>query len=237
MLTAKTLTARVPPELRHQVYLVRRGAAAARYLRHLPTAPAEQLFPGIEELEINMQHRFENRGLPHGDAYVLSLITAYLRPGRIFEIGTGTGRATLLMLRQAPGALVDTLDLGDDNRAELGSERSDLPIEGSRVGEAWLGTEYAGRVSQHFGDSARFDFSQFGAEMDLVLVDGAHTADYAARDSRTALRLVRPGGTIVWDDCHLMHAGVSKALVDLRRAGHPVYRVANSRLAALRVAG
>ena len=41
----------------------------------------------------------------------------------------------------------------------------------------------------------------------------------------------------LWEHCHLMHAGVSKALVDLRHAGHPVHRVVNSRLAALRMAG
>jgi len=141
----------------------------------------KDLFPAVDELAVTMQHEYEPRGLPYGDAYVLPLITAAAAPKRIFEIGTGTGRATLAMLRQAPDAQIDTLDLGTQEGASLGAEEGDLPI----------------------GDSAAFDF-------------------------------IRPGGTIIWDDCHLMHAGVSKALLQLRRDGHSVHRLTGSRLAILR---
>ena len=94
-----------------------------------------------------------------------------------------------------------------------------------------------GSVQQHFGDSATFDFSPFEGSCDLVFVDGAHTADYVEIDTRTALRLVRPGGTIVWDDCHLIHAGVPKTLTRFLKEGHPIRRMASSRLAVLRVPG
>jgi predicted O-methyltransferase YrrM len=212
-----------------------RATASSRWLRHIPRAVPEELFPGIDDLSVTMQHQFEPRGLPYGDAYVLSLITAYVKPERIFEIGTATGRGTLVMMRQAPEARVDTLDLGAQEDASLGTEEGDHPIDVGVVGEAWRDTPYADSVHQHFGDSATFDFSPFEGRCDLVFVDGAHTEDYVATDSRTALRLARPGATIVWDDCALVHAGVPKVLHGLRRAGHPVYRMAASRLAVLRV--
>jgi predicted O-methyltransferase YrrM len=230
----KTLASPIPKEARQDAWRAQRATLAARHLRNIPALPPEELFEGIDDLEITLRHRFEPRGLPHGDAYVLSLITAWARPRLIFEIGTGTGEGTVLMLRQAPDAHVHTLDLGDEDTATLGVKLGDAPLEGSAVGRAWHGTQFEGQVTQHLGDSARFDFSPFAGEMDLVFVDGAHTAEYVTVDSHTALRLVRPGGVIVWDDCHLFHAGVPKALVDFRREGHDVRRVASSRLAVLR---
>ncbi|HYI38527.1 MAG TPA: class I SAM-dependent methyltransferase [Thermoleophilaceae bacterium] len=230
----KTLAAPVPEALRRQAWVVSRATAAGRWLRHVPVVAPKDLFPAVDELSITMQHDYEPRGLPYGDAYVLSLVTAAVAPKRIFEIGTGTGRGTLAMLRQAPYAQVDTLDLGTQEAASLGTEEGDHPIEGGLVGEAWRGTSYEESITQHLGDSAAFDFSPFAGQCDLVFVDGAHTFEYALCDSRTALRLIRPGGTIIWDDCHLVHAGVPKALLQLRREGHDVQRLTGSRLAILR---
>ena len=51
-----------------------------------------------------MQHDVRERALLYAEAYALSLITAFLQPKRIFEIGTATGQSTLLMARQAPDA-------------------------------------------------------------------------------------------------------------------------------------
>jgi predicted O-methyltransferase YrrM len=233
----RKLAAPVPPEIRHDAYVAGKATAAARWLRSVPAAMPDDVFPGVDGLSLTMQHHFEPRGLPYGDAYVLSLITAAVEPEQIFEIGTGTGHGTLVMLRQAPGAHVDTLDLGAQEDASLGTAVGDRPIEAGVVGEAWRGTEYEPSVDQHFGDSATFDFSPFEGRNDLVFVDGAHTADYVEKDTRTALRLVKPGGTIVWDDCHLVHAGVSRTLVGFRKQGYPIQRMAASRLAVLRVPG
>lgn len=234
MSLTRRLASPLPPEIRHQAYVAGRATAAARWLRQIPMVMPQELFPELDDLSITMEHRFEPRGLPFGEAYLLSLVTAAVQPDRIFEIGTATGRGTLAMLRQAPAAKVDTLDLGAQEEASLGTEAGDHPIEPTVVGEAWRDTPFEASVLQHLGDSATFDFSPFEGNYDLVFVDGAHTLEYAARDSQTALRLVRPGGTIVWDDCHLVHAGVPHALHDLRGAGHPVQRFIGSRLAVLR---
>jgi predicted O-methyltransferase YrrM len=219
-----------PHSVRHHLFLLRRAAASARFLRHLPVGVLEDAFPGIGDVEITMAHRFRPRGLPHGGACVLSVITAYLQPRRIFEIGTGTGEGTLLMARQAPAARIDTLDLGVAE-ATLGAQRGDLPLAASEVGEAFRGTPWATRIEQHLGDSATFDFSPLSGKIDLVFVDGAHTAGYVASDSRAAFTMASERGVVVWDDCHLYHPGIGRALLRLQRDGIPIFRVADTRLA------
>jgi predicted O-methyltransferase YrrM len=219
---------------RHQVFLLRRAARAAVNLRRIPSTTLADLFPGVDELEVPMRHHFRPRGLPHGDAYVLALITATVRPRRVFEIGTGTGEGTLLMARNAPGARIDTLDLGADADASLGEQRGDAPLVADSVGGAFRGSEFEGSITQHLGDSAQFDFTPFAGQMDLVFVDGAHTAEYVRADSQAAFAMLAPGGTVVWDDCHLYHPGVGKGLAALRAEGRPITRIETSRFAALR---
>ena len=219
--------------LRH-AFPVRAAAAAFPRLVRIPAGRLEQLCPGIDELEISMRHSTRARALDHGEAYVLSLLTAYLRPRRIFEIGTASGQATLLMARQAPDARIDTLDLGNDVPS-LGEQRGQPPwTDLATIGEAFRDTEHAARITQHFGDSARFDFAPFAGQINLVLIDGAHTYEYVASDSRAALAMLAPGGAIVWDDCNALSPGVAKALLELRRAGHPIHRVVGTRFALLR---
>ncbi len=226
--------ARARTSWRHQVFLLRRAARASANLRKLDSRTLSDIFPGVDELEVPMKHHFRPRGLPHGDAYVLALITASVRPKRIFEIGTGTGEGTLLMARNAPGAQIDTLDLGASEEASLGEQRGDAPLDADRVGGAWIETEHAARITQHLGDSAAFDFAPFAGQMDLVFVDGAHTAEYVRSDSLAAFDMLVPGGAVVWDDCHLYHPGVARGLAALRAEGRPITRIETSRFAAMR---
>lgn len=219
---------------RHQVFLLRRAAVAWSSWARIPTVPLEDLFPGISGMTVSVSHSHNARGLPHGDAYVLSLITAYLSPDRVFEIGTASGEGTLLMARQALDARIDTLDLGDATPS-FHEQRADPPIvDLDAIGRAYRESPHASSVTQHFGDSVTFDYSPFRGNIDLVFVDGAHTYEFVRADSRTALTLVRSGGVIVWDDCHLYHPGISKALLELLHEGQPVSRIQYSRLAVLR---
>jgi predicted O-methyltransferase YrrM len=218
---------------RDYLFSLRMAVSAARFVPRVPITTLEQAFPGIENLTIAIQHQSVNRGLRHAEAFVLSLITAYLQPRRIFEIGTGSGESTLLMARQAPQAQIDTLDLGRAVPA-LGTQPREPPVQNvGAIGCAYRESENSLQITQHFGDSATFDYKMFEGEMDLVFVDGSHTYDYVKSDSRIALSLIQRGGTIVWDDCNYVCPGVSKALVELRQQGHPVYRVYGTRLATL----
>jgi predicted O-methyltransferase YrrM len=193
----------------------------------------EDVLPGVDELTISMRHEVKGRALMHGEAYVLSLITAYLRPRRIFEIGTASGQGTLLMARQAPGAQIDTLDLGAGTPS-LGVQRDEPPVSDLEgIGAAYREAEHEASITQHFGDSANFDYRAFKGDMDLVFVDGAHTVEYVRADSRTALSLIGSQGVIIWDDCNYVCPGVARALLELRKAGRPVYRVHGTRFAVM----
>jgi predicted O-methyltransferase YrrM len=212
--------------------------AALRALRYVPRVPVttlEQLFPGIDDLEIQLRHSGRDRALWHGEAYVLSLVTAFTRPRRILEIGTASGQGTALMAAQAPDATIDTLDLGNDTPS-LGEQRGQPPWQDlSTIGEAYREAGVADRVTQHFGDSARFDYAPLHGQIDLAFIDGGHTYEYVTEDSANVLRCMRPGGVIVWDDCDYRSPGVSRALVELRGHGHQVHRIVGVRLAMLRV--
>lgn len=219
--------------LRHHLFLVRMAASAARYVPRLPRAMLEDLFPGIGGLTISMRHEVRDRALLHGEAYVLSLITAYVRPRRIFEIGTASGQGTLLMARQAPGAQIVTLDLGGATPS-LGVQSDEPPVSDlASIGVAYREGEHDASITQHFGDSATFDYGAYQGQMDLVFVDGAHTLEYVRADSRTALSLIRPGGVIVWDDCNYVCPGVARALLELKSSGKPVHRVHGTRFAVM----
>jgi predicted O-methyltransferase YrrM len=215
----------------------RAALAALPYVPRIPSARLEALFPGVGELEITIQHETRDRALNHGEALVLSLITAWLRPRRIFEIGTASGQATLLMGRQAPDAKIDTMDLGN-HAPSLGEQRGQPPWQDlTQIGIAFRDTPVQAQVTQHFADSAAFDYAPFRQSIDLMLIDGGHTYEYVRNDSSAALALTRPGGVIVWDDCNYISPGVGKALHGLRREGHPVYRVAGTRLAVVTLPG
>lgn len=215
-----------------QQFPARAALAALPYVPRIPLTRLEWLFPGIGEIEISIQHNTEDRALAHGEALVLSLVTAQIKPRRILEIGTASGQAVVLMARQAPEATIDTIDLGNETPS-LGEQRGQPPWQDlSTVGAAYRDAGLADRVTQHFADSARFDWVPFKDSIDLMLIDGGHTYEYVRADSQAALQVVRPGGVIVWDDCNFVSPGVGKALLELRRKeGVPVYRIFGTRFA------
>jgi predicted O-methyltransferase YrrM len=64
--------------------------------------------------------------------------------------------------------------------------------------------------------------------MDLVFVDGAHSADYVKNDSEKGWEMLRSGGVLVWHDCVPSHA----AVVDfVKRSGWPAKRILGTSLA------
>ena len=156
---------------------------------------------------------------------VLAQAAAQAEPGSdIVEIGTFDGRTTINLAVNAPqGCHVLTLDLPADHATAFTIEESertlvDKPASGERIRTcppAWR--SYARRITQLFGDSARFDWSHHYGRASLVFVDGSHAYDYARKDSETAFRLIRPGGLVIWHD-YSVWPGVTRALDELERS-------------------
>jgi predicted O-methyltransferase YrrM len=148
-------------------------------------------------------------------------------PGsEIIEIGTFDGRTALNLAINAPGDVtVSTLDLPAGQVSAMAIETSerryvDKPEPGARLHSCdGLWREQASRVIQLHGDSATFDWSPHERRAGLVFVDGSHAYDYVRKDSETAMRLVRPGGVVIWHD-YGVWPGVTQALEELENSRH-----------------
>ncbi len=149
----------------------------------------------------------------------------------IFEIGTYNGVTALTLAMNLPNTVVHTLDLAPDDNPELpvdDGDRSNFCFRSvARVFEA---REESCRIVQHFGDSAKFDFSPFRKQIDVVYVDGAHTFDYVRNDSAVAFDMASEKSAIVWDDYGRRTPGVPRYL-DSSVNGN-IFRIPRSRLVA-----
>lgn len=206
---------------------------SASWPQHLPTADLESIFPGISEQSVSMRHRYEWRALTYGDAFALAAVTRFLRPRRIFEIGTFTGASTVLMAEQVDvRCKILTLDLPPNcDQLRLPDVAADPPeSEATRIGERFRNGAHAARITQLFGDSATFDFSPYRNAVDLVFVDGSHSAAYVSNDTQRALDMLTDGGTIIWDDCSPDFPDVVRTL-DRYGARVPIHRIAFTKLA------
>jgi predicted O-methyltransferase YrrM len=133
----------------------------------------------------------------------MAIITRAVRPKAIFEIGTFRGRTALnFALNSPPDCKVWTMDLPPTNR-ELGSNFNDADrfiVEHSQTGIDYRGKDVERKIQQLFGDSHNFDFSPYFGKIDIVLIDGAHHYEAVIGDTQNALKMLRPGGVILWHD-------------------------------------
>ncbi len=140
------------------------------------------------------------------DLVSLCLICRIIEPRVVFEIGTLNGYTALHLALNAPDdALVYTLDLPAAEASIQPALRTtlmdDAHIQASRRSRrVFEGTGAASRIIPLSGDSARFDFSPYHGTVDFFFIDGAHSYDYVASDTRNAFACVRPGGVVAWHD-------------------------------------
>lgn len=205
----------------------------ALYPSHLPLKMLHDIFPGVQDREVCLSHYFEEKALPYGEAYVLAAISGYVQPRTVFEIGTFTGGGTLLMAKHAgPVCRLFTMDMppADKSLTLPGIELDPPEADDAIIGVRFRGTEQEQQIIQLYGDSATFDYSPHRGKIDLVFVDGSHSYSYVVNDTRKALEMLSPRGTIVWDDCATIHPGVAEAL-DRFGAHMPISRIINTRFA------
>jgi predicted O-methyltransferase YrrM len=207
--------------------LLRAGLIADGALK-APVREILDVFPEAEELAVTMgEFTYRRNNLDPMERFALALIAQHQRPSRIVEIGTFDGSTTLLLARNAPGAEVLTLDL-DQTVADAATVEAERENARSGVGRLFHGTPESERIVQLLGDSRSFDLSPWRASVDLILIDGGHAYETVAADTRNALELVAPGGTVVWDDYAIGWPGVVRAVEE---AGVNHFRVANTDLA------
>ena len=192
-------------------------------LRHdlEPKAPSAFIldaYPEAEGVSVNMgEVAYRRSNLDPMEQYVLAVLAKIRRPQRVFEIGTYDGASTLLLARNAPQAEILTLDLPPD-LATAATVANEVQNATDGVGFRFQGQAEAARMTQLLGDSRVFDFSPWYGTVDLVLVDAGHEYDCAKPDTDNALRLLAPGGIVVWDDYQVGWPGVVRAVDECGRA-------------------
>jgi predicted O-methyltransferase YrrM len=167
----------------------------------------------------------------HEEIY-LSAAVQTLKPNRIFEIGTFDGNTTRRLAEAAPdSAEVFTLDLPE---SMFDATQGPEAFSGARVGERYKDSPSAGKIHQIRADATTFDFSPYFGSIDLVFVDAAHDYPHGLTDTKNALKIVRPGGFIIWHDFEPYWSGLVQAIVEAT-IGLPLQRLAGTSFAVLQM--
>jgi len=133
---------------------------------------------------------------------IISQIVKNNNPENLFEIGTFNGRTTINLAHfSREGSKVYTLDLPkqDLNNAKFDIAKGDEKyVEKDIIGEKFQ--NHREKIIQLYGDSATFDFSPYYKSIDIIFIDGAHSAPYVLSDTENAFKLMREGGVMLWHD-------------------------------------
>lgn len=223
----------------------------------LPTVPIDELLgpdrgahppvpPSRPQVTVAPTHVGDDGSLAPWELLCVLMLARHRNPKGILEIGTYFGTTTYNLALNLPHTRIHTVDL-DPNLAS-GGEMDEatqhevqpglaLPaddfhlIRKRRLGEDFLNTPEARRITQHLGDSAKVDLSAAAGKVTFCFIDGSHTYEYAQNDTRRAVELLPSQGTLVWHDCSPSHPGVMKWLREMASAGVPVWRVRGTTLA------
>jgi SAM-dependent methyltransferase len=149
---------------------------------------------------------------------VILSIAKRRRCRRVFELGTFDGKTSAnIAANLGDDAEILTIDLPADQL-----EDAALPVgpnDQAFIAKGKIGGKInsPAKVTQLYGDTARFDFTLWYGTCDLVFVDACHEYEYVLNDSKVALKLLAPGGGALWHD-YGGWIGVTTALNDLYRS-------------------
>ena len=138
-------------------------------------------------------------------------------PRRHLEFGTWEGFGTTLCAESCD-AEIWTINLPEGERDATGRHvysSQTLPAKvapspssedgpgdvGTNIGWRYRAAGFGHRVHQILCDSHAFDDRSFpNGFFDTILVDGGHAAEVVTNDTNKAIRLLRPGGLMIWHD-------------------------------------
>jgi hypothetical protein len=139
---------------------------------------------------------------------LLYLATAarVLRPRKVFEIGTFSGRTTAaFILNSPPGTEVVTLDLPPDDTLDAGEQKDYIDtdvnlVRGRKLASFIHDLRLGDRCRQVWCDSLQFDPSPHLGTVELGFIDGAHSLPYVKNDTEKMARMVSERGIVFWHD-------------------------------------
>jgi precorrin-6B methylase 2 len=199
-----------------------------------PTSATEVRFIGRGAMDVP-------GGTSDAEAWILAALA--LNADRLVEFGTCTGKTSYLWARNSPPtARIVTLTLAPDQQDAVSSTSEDSKRdvrfarqESTFTEFMYSNTDVAHKVTQHFADSKLFDETTYLDFADVVFVDGSHAYSYVVSDSAKAMRIVKPGGLVLWHDYRGPHhtVGVYRGLNELARS-HDLRHIEGTSLVAWR---
>lgn len=160
--------------------------------------PVDVRLVDLEQIEGNTDLR---------DQIILIALAKQRGVKAVFEFGTFDGKTTANLATNLPDAEILTIDLPFAAAPVMSASKADL-----RLVHRWSPTRLdALNVTRLCGDTARFDFSPWYGTRDFIFVDACHEYEYVKNDTEVALKLLKPGGLIVWHD-YGQWPGVTRAL-------------------------
>ena len=178
---------------------------------------------------------YENGILPNYDLMALLSILVAESPREVLEIGTFMGHTTRQMAENLPTGKFHTVDLPEDFSPTRDPDQK-LPkddlhlIERRVVGREYKGRPCANRITQHFADTANWNFAEAG-QPTFFFIDGAHTYEYCLSDSEKCFQLAGGRGVFLWHDCDDGHPGVLQSLNEWRSRGRDIKRITGTCIA------
>jgi len=224
----RALAAAPPVELARGVARFPLEAEAARLLDALPELELVDI-TGPVSFPVRLEPRSHRHAWSLGAAeqFVLQAIVAGRGVRTAFEIGTFNGGTTKLLAEALPATgRVTTMDLPP---TAFDATQSPVGVTSGGVGAAYRDSPAVAKIEQLLEDSLSFDPTPHAGRYDLVLVDGGHEYEHGVADTRTALRLVAPGGVILWDDFVPYWHGLVRGICQ-EMAGRGLARLAGSSL-------
>ena len=204
---------------------------AATRMSSLPVIELAALTGDVREISVRLTPR-ESRhdwSLGVAEQLILQVLIRARRCETAFEIGTFNGGTTRVLAETLPEqGRVWTIDLPPN---EFDATQAPADFAGPEIGVAYRDSPAADKITQILGDSLLYDFSPYEKSADLVLVDAGHEYVNGFADTRTALRLVRPGGLILWDDFTPYWHGLVNGICDAME-GRVFGRLVGTALAA-----
>lgn len=179
---------------------------------------AEEIFEGISQISLplsisNEASHHEN----HMDMMFVVAVAKHRNAKRIFEFGTYLGRTTVGLASIDADVVVTTLNLdpAEDTRY------------GPYIGRLIKDSPYRDRIKQIFSDSKKFDTKPYAESMDYIFIDADHSYDAVKNDTEKSLKMLAPGGVIIWHDYAPKSPGVYGYLQELSLQ-RPLFRIKNT---------
>ena len=178
-------------------------AERERLHERFPSVSMPLQLVGTPDVDIVLRPAVQRPGyIAFAELCLLAALVRSIRARRVFEFGTFDGNTSYHFALNTPAdGLVFTVDIPSGAIPRLRTDKGDALFHpGEGTGYRWEGTSVAHKIRTIQSDSALLDIGPYLGSVDLVFIDGAHSAEYLENDTALALRMVRPGGIIVWHD-------------------------------------